>query len=155
MPGLGCIFKTTRQPLRNGLRRTRLSTMAALAAGGAVPETAGHWKLHAAADGNYQIKLSLLPAEADAAERENIARLKAGAVHIRTAKREVQMELLKGATTVALRMDLAAGDLDLEAWFTGQLPDGHILGALFAEIERLGERKRPELELDFHTIPKK
>ena len=32
LPGLGCIFKTTRQPLRNGLRKTKLSTMAGVGA---------------------------------------------------------------------------------------------------------------------------
>ena len=129
-------------------------TLGALAAGEAVAETSGHWKLHAGTAGHYQIKLALLPAEVGDEQREKIGQLRAGTVHIRTGKREVQMELLKGATAVTLRMDLAAGDLDLEAWFTGQLSDGRILGAFFAEIERLGERKRPELELDFHTIPK-
>jgi hypothetical protein len=43
----------------------------------------------------------------------------------------------------------------LEAWFSGQLPAGRILGAFFAEIEREGDRKRPELEIDFRTVPKK
>ena len=130
-------------------------TLAALAAGEAVAETSGHWKLHANTAGHYQIKLSLLPAEASDEQRTKIGQLKPGTVHLRTGKREVQMELFKGATAVTLSMDLAAGDLDLEAWFTGQLSGTRILGAFFAEIERLGERKRPELELDFHTIPKK
>lgn len=130
-------------------------TLATLAAGSAVPETSGHWKLHAAEEGHYQIKLAMLPPEADEAERRKIGQLKAGVVHVRTGKREVQMELLKGATAVTLRMDLNAGDLDLEAWFTGQLPDSHILGAFFAEIERLGPRKLPDFELDIKTTPKK
>ena len=130
-------------------------TLATLAAGNAVPETSGHWKLHAAEEGHYQIKLAMLPPEADEAERRKIGQLKAGVVHVRTGKREVQMELLKGATAVTLRMDLNAGDLDLEAWFTGQLPDSHILGAFFAEIERLGPRKLPDFELDIKTTPKK
>lgn len=130
-------------------------TLVALAAGGAVPETAGHWKLNAASAGHYRITLAPLPAEADEAERVKIGQLKAGTVHVRTGKREVQMELSKGATAATLRLDLAAGELDLEAWFSGQLPDGRLLGAFFAEIERVGERKRPDLELDFHTLPKK
>jgi hypothetical protein len=130
-------------------------TLTALTNGAAVPETAGHWKLRAASAGHYQIKLSPLPAEADAGLRAQIGQLKPGSVHIRTGMREVQMQVLKGATAVALSMDLPAGDLDLEAWFTGQWPDARILGAFFAEIQRVGERKRPDIELDFHTIPKK
>jgi hypothetical protein len=65
------------------------------------------------------------------------------------------MEVVKGATAVTLRMDLEAGELDLEAWFSGQLPEGRILGALFAEIERVGDRKRPELDFEFEVKPKK
>ena len=128
--------------------------LGALTRGEAVAETAGHWKLKAVRDGHYQIRLAPLPGEADAAERSRIGQLKAGSVHIRTGKREVQMNLLKGASAVMLSMDLPAGDLDVEAWFTGQLPDGRILGAFFAQIERVGDRKRPEFELDLHKIPK-
>ena len=79
---------------------------------------------------------------------------RAGRVHLRSGKRELQMDLRQGATAVTLNLDLAAGELDLEAWFTGQLSDKRILGASFAEIQRLGERKIPEFELDIHTIPK-
>ena len=127
----------------------------ALSDGAAVAETAGLWKLRAASAGHYRITLSPLPAEAAEAERSKLGKLKAGTVHIRSGKREVQMALSKGASSVTLNMDLAAGELDLETWFTGQLSDARILGAFFAEIERLGERKRPELELDLHPIPKK
>ena len=65
------------------------------------------------------------------------------------------MQVLKGATAVTVQMDLSAGDLDFEAWFDCQLPEGRILGALFAEIERVGDRKRPELDIDIRTEPKK
>jgi arylsulfatase A-like enzyme len=130
-------------------------TLAALASGGSVPETAGHWKLRVAQDGHYRVTLTLLPNEAGEAERKQLGQLKAGMVHLRTDKRELQMQVLKGATAVTLRLDLSAGALDLEAWFSGQLPAGRILGALFAEIEREGDRKRPELEIDFRTVPKK
>ncbi|MCX6876843.1 MAG: arylsulfatase [Verrucomicrobia bacterium] len=130
-------------------------TLTTLAAGGVVAETSGHWKLRAASAGHYRITLAPLPAEASEEERAKIGQLKAGTVHLRTGKREVRMDLLKGASAVTLRLDLAVGELDLEAWFTGQLPAGRILGTCFAEIERLGERKRPEIELDFRTIPKK
>jgi arylsulfatase A-like enzyme len=130
-------------------------TLAALASGVAVPETAGHWKLRVAQDGHYRVTLTLVPAEAEAAERGQLGQLKAGAVHLRTGKRELRMEIVKGATAVTLRLDLSAGELDLEAWFSGQLPQDRILGAFFAEIEREGPRKRPELELDFKIVPKK
>ena len=127
----------------------------ALAAGTAMAETAGLWKLRVASPGHYRISLAPLPAEADAAELATIGQLKAGRVHLRTGKRELQMDLSKGATSVTLNLDLAAGELDLEAWFTGQLSDERLLGVSFAEIQRLGERKHPELELDFRTVPRK
>lgn len=130
-------------------------TLAALAANATVPETSGLWKLRVAQDGHYRVTLTLLPAEAGEAERTKLGQLKAGEVHLRTGKRESKMPVSKGATAVTLRLDLSAGELDLETWFTGQLPGGRILGALFAEIVREGPRQRPELELDFHTVPKK
>ena len=127
----------------------------ALTDGTATAETAGLWKLSVATPGHYRVSLAPLPAEADAAEHAKIGQLKAGRVHLRTGKRELQMDLHKGATAATLNLDLAAGELDLEAWFSGQWPDERILGACFADIERLGERKHPALELDIHTIPKK
>lgn len=126
-----------------------------LTAGNPVPETAGVWKLMVVREGHYRITLSMIPGEAPQAEIDRIGQLKAGMLHIRTGKQELQMQVVKGATAVTVRMDLSAGALDLEAWFAGQLPDARILGALFAEIERVGDRKRPELDFDFHTVPKK
>ena len=32
--------------------------------------------------------------------------------------------LMKGATAVTMKLDLSAGEEDLEAWFNGQLPGG-------------------------------
>lgn len=130
-------------------------TLTALASGEPVPETSGQWKLRVAQDGHYRVVLTMVPSTASGPERDQLGQLKAGKVHLRTGKHELQMQLLKGANAVTLRLDLAAGELDLEAWFSGQLPQGRILGAFFAEIEREGPRKRPELELDFHTVPKK
>jgi len=127
----------------------------ALTDGAAVAETAGLWKLRVASPGHYRVSLAPLPAEANPSEHSKIGQLKAGRVHLRSGNRELQMDLRQGTTAVTLNLDLAAGELDLEAWFSGQSADQRILGASFAEIQRLGERKRPELELDIHTIPKK
>jgi hypothetical protein len=113
-----------------------------------VPETAGHWKLRAVRDGHYRVTLSMVPAEAPVAERDRLGQLKAGTVHIRAGRREVQMPLMKTATSVSLGIDLNAGEVDLEGWFTGQLKGGRMLGAFFATIERVGERRLPELELE-------
>jgi len=124
-------------------------------AGGPVPETSGLWKLRVARDGHYRIKLSMLPDEAPRTEIDRLGQLKPGMVHLRTGPKELQMEVVKGATAVTLRLDLAAGELDLEALFSGQLQAGRILGALFAEIERVGDRKRPEFDFDFEVKPKK
>jgi hypothetical protein len=137
--------------MQTAIRRT----LVAFGKGETLPDTTGHWKLRVAEDGHYRVMLSLFPAAAPEAERDLLGQLKPGMVHLRTDKRELQMQVVKGATAVTLRMDLSAGDMDMEAWFSGQLPQGRLLGAFFAEIEREGPRKRPELELDFHTVPKK
>ena len=137
--------------MQTAIRRT----LVAFGKGETLPDTTGHWKLRVAEDGHYRVMLSLFPAAAPEAERDLLGQLKPGMVHLRTDKRELQMQVVKGATAVTLRMDLSAGDMDMEAWFSDQLPQGRLLGAFFAEIEREGPRKRPELELDFHTVPKK
>lgn len=129
--------------------------LGALASGQEVPETAGVWKLRVARDGHYRIRAAMLPSEAPKAELDKLGQLKAGVLHIRTGKKELQMPVVKSATSATVNMDLAAGDLDLEAWFAKQLPGERILGAFFLEIERTGDRKRPDLDIDFHTVPKK
>lgn len=128
----------------------------ALAAGTpAVAEISGHWKLRAARDGHYQVTLSLLPGEASETERNRLSQLKAGTVHIRAGRREVEMPLIRTATSVTMGMDINAGELDLEAWFTGQLPGKGILGAFFVSIERAGDRRTPDIDLEIRTEPKK
>ncbi len=129
--------------------------LGALADGQEVPETAGMWKLRVARDGHYRIRAAMLPAEAPQAEANRLGQLKAGMLHLRTGKKELQMPVVKGATVATVNMDLAAGDLDLEVWFANQLPGQRILGAFFLEIERTGDRKRPDFDIDFHTVPKK
>ncbi len=129
-------------------------TLLALSQGAAVAESSGLWKLRAASAGHYQVKLALLPTAASEAERAQIGQLKAGRAHLRCGKRELQMDLRAGTPAVTLSLDLAAGDVDMEAWFSGQLPEGRRLGAWFAEIQRTGARKRPEIDLEFRTIPK-
>ena len=74
-------------------------------------------------------------------------RLKKGSAHVRAGKREVQAELMEGASWVALEIDLEAGPVDLEAWFGGQLEDDTRIGAFYVEIERVGERRNLEPEL--------
>ncbi|MCU0779813.1 MAG: sulfatase-like hydrolase/transferase [Akkermansiaceae bacterium] len=118
-----------------------------------VAETSGLWKLAIACDGHYRVTVSLVPTTAPREEIDRLGQLKPGKVHLRTGRKEIVMEVVKGATAVTLNLDLSAGGLDLEIWFDGQLPGGGMLGALFAEIERTGERKLPELELDFRTKP--
>lgn len=107
----------------------------------------GHWKLEAARDGHYRVRMALLPPEAAGAERAALARLRAGTAHVRAGRSEVRMEVLAGAGEVMLGIDLAAGPVDLEAWFGGQLPGAAPLGAMFVEVARAGERKLPVPEI--------
>jgi hypothetical protein len=124
-----------------------------LAKGDPVAETSGVWKLAIARDGHFRVTVALVPPTAPREEIDRLGQLKPGKVHLRSGRKEIVMEVVKGATAVTLNLDLTAGDLDLEIWFDGQLPGGGMLGALFAEIERTGERKLPEFELDFRTAP--
>ncbi|WP_338286099.1 sulfatase-like hydrolase/transferase [Luteolibacter sp. LG18] len=117
-----------------------------------VPATSGVWKIHANQTGHYKLTLWKVPAEADAAERDRLGKLKAGPVHARSGKYEVKSQLLEGATSISLGVDLNEGDSDLEAWFESQAGPDALIGAFFATIERVGERKMPDP--DFKARPK-
>ena len=112
-----------------------------------LPSTSGHWKLHSAREGNYEIVFALLPPEASPAERSELAKLRKGIAHIRAGQEEIQLEIREGASSFKMPMDLEAGPLDLEVWFDGQLLNQRILGAFFASIEYKGPRKAPKVEL--------
>lgn len=129
--------------------------LGSFAESGDIPETAGVWKVRVAREGHYRVRAAMIPGDAPQEEINRLGQLKAGMLHLRTGKKEVQMQIVKGATSATLNMDLPGGDLDLEVWFSGQLEGGRILGALFLELERTGDRKRPDLDIDFHTVPKK
>lgn len=113
----------------------------------------GHWKLTAARAGHYRVRMALLPPEAPAAERVELARLRAGSAHVRANRGEVRMAVLDGASEVTLGIDLEAGAVDLEAWFGGQLAADAPLGAMFVEIERTGERKLPVPDIRAEPAP--
>jgi len=139
-----------------GHQATLRRTLGALAAGSPpVPETAGHWKIRVARDGHYQVRLAKLPAEADEAEQRRLAPLRAGTVHLRAGAREIRGQMQEGAPAAILGIDLSAGDIDLEAWMTGQLGGDRILGLFFATITRAGERKLPDFGLELGTTPPK
>jgi hypothetical protein len=120
-----------------------------------VPETAGHFKLLVARDGHYLVRLSKLPAEAESDDQRKLGVLKAGTVHLRAGKREVRGALQENMTAATLGVDLAAGEIDVEAWFTGQLGGDRILGALFVTITRAGDRKMPDFALELESLPGK
>lgn len=111
-----------------------------------LPSISGHWKLQANQAGHYMVTLRKLPAEATEEERGKLGQFEAGFVHVRAGKFEVKTQLLKGATAVSLGVDLNEGPIELEAWAEGQIPGNRILGAFFATIERVGERKLPDPE---------
>src|SRR5690606_41369189 len=64
-----------------------------------------------------------------------------GTAHVRVGKREVQAVVMEGASSVSLDIDVEAGPIDLEAWFGGQLPGERKIGAIYATIERVGDRR--------------
>jgi arylsulfatase A-like enzyme len=119
----------------------------------ALPSTSGHWKLQVEREGNYEVSFSLLPPEATPDERRAIGQLRPGVAHLRAGQEELRLEIQQGATSFRVPMDLDAGPLDLEVWFSGQLLNDRILGAFFVSLERKGERKAPKPE--FRTQPVK
>jgi len=115
----------------------------------ALPELSGHWKLKAVRPGNYMVRMSLVPLDASEEERRTLGKLRPGVAHVRVGKQEVQLQVMEGASSVAVGVDLDEGPADLEAWFSGQLPDKRKLGAMFVSIERKGEKsvELPEVQV--------
>lgn len=111
-----------------------------------LPSISGQWKLHAARAGNYRLTLSKLSPDAPKEERTRVGQLKEGEAHARSGKYEVKALLLKGATSISVSVDLNEGPVDLEAWFENQTGEKKILGAFYATIERVGERKMPDTD---------
>jgi hypothetical protein len=132
--------------INQGQIRTLLKSAQVAATRNSLPSTSGHWKLHAAREGNYEVTFSLLPPEAPAEDRRALGQLRAGTAHIRAGQEEVKMAVQAGATSLTVPLDLDAGPVDLEVWFDGQLLNDRILGAFFVSVERKGERKVPKLE---------
>jgi len=106
------------------------------------PALTGRWWLLADRDGHYKVTLRMLPAEASAEEIKQLGRLRQGKAHIRVNREEVIVDVIAGASAVTIGIDVDAGPLDLEAYFDGQLAGGNPLGAFFATVEWVGERKR-------------
>lgn len=119
-----------------------------------LPSTSGHWRLQAAREGNYEMVFSVLPPEASAEERKELAVLRSGVAHVRAGQEEMRVEIQEKATGFRLPMDLDAGPVDLEIWLDGQLLNERILGAFFASIEYKGPRKAPKTELKPKQNPK-
>lgn len=120
-----------------------------------VPALSGVWKVHAAREGHYQFTLRKLPSTAGREETKALAQLRAGSAHIRAGKSEVKAELLQGATSIVMGIDLPEGPSDVEAWFTGQTSVDRILGAFFVTVERSGERKLPDPDWKTTDVPEK
>lgn len=111
----------------------------------------GHWKLEVLEDGHYRVRFGLLPPEAGERDLLNLGRLRAGIAHLRAGRDELQLAVAENATAVTAGVDLAAGPVELEIWFDGQLEGDGVLGAFFAEVERVGPRRIPKL--DFEVRP--
>ena len=61
----------------------------------------------------------------------------------------MQLVVMEGASSVSIGLDLDAGPVDLEAYFSGQLPADRKLGALFVSVERKGAKsvELPEIKV--------
>jgi len=132
-----------RYPDQTALRGL-LRDLADPAKASSLPSVSGVWKLHANRTGHYKVSVSKISPTADPTERDQLGKLHEGMAHARAGKYEVKTPLLEGATALTLGVDLNEGDTDLEVWFEGQMGKDAILGAFFATIERVGERKMPD-----------
>lgn len=113
----------------------------------------GHWKLEALRSGHYRVILSLLPADAPEQDREQLGTLRDGVVELRTRQQSLRGKIGSGFQRVQIGIDLEPGPFELEAWFGGQLPGEARVGAFFATLERVGERRSPLPDLEFDLIP--
>ena len=104
------------------------------------PAHSGSWSVNIERPGRYQITASLLPLHIDD-EQKKLAKLRGGRAFVRLGGNLVQLQLVKGATSVTVQTDADAGVTDLECWFTGQLAVERELGAFFVEIKRVGDKK--------------
>lgn len=98
------------------------------------PPYSGSWLVHLPTAGRYKVTARLLPNVFD----KELAKLQAGRAFIQLGENQAQLNIQKGATAVTAMLDAEAGVVDLECWFTGQLPLERELGAFFVEIKRVG-----------------
>lgn len=102
------------------------------------PAYSGSWSVNISGPGRYKITASLLGREGSLL---NSPRLQGGRAHLRLGSNELQLRIMKGATSVSASVDADSGVMDLECWFTGQLALERELGAFYVEIERVGDKK--------------
>lgn len=105
------------------------------------PAYSGSWSVNIKREGRYKITGRLLPKEGVQADDVDLGKLLGGRAHARLGRNEVQLRVMKGASSVSMFIDAEEGVTDLECWFTGQLVLERELGAFFVEIERVGDRK--------------
>jgi len=115
------------------------------------PAYSGSWSVKIVRAGRYKITARLLPKDGVDPSDEALAKLQGGQAHIKLGRNEVQLKLMKGATSVSVLLDADAGVTDLECWFVGQLALERELGAFFVDVERVGEKK---FELNLKTQAK-
>jgi len=107
----------------------------------AFPAYSGSWAVNVRRPGRYKITASLLPKGARQPEGKILAKLQGGQAFFKLGRNNVQLNLVKGASSVSVLVDADAGVTDLECWFTGQLALERELGAFFVEIQRVGDKK--------------
>ncbi|MBT8043569.1 MAG: hypothetical protein KJO79_01360, partial [Verrucomicrobiae bacterium] len=105
------------------------------------PAYSGSWAVNIVRAGRYKITARLLPEQASSDREKELAKLKGGQAFVRLGRNQVQLGLMKGASSISVLVDSDAGVTDLECWFTGQLALERELGAFFVEIERVGDKK--------------
>lgn len=126
----------------------RLEQMRIIGTRQVLPAMCGRWRIQVAKTGNYRIRAWLVPPEAPPEAKERWGALRVGEVHLRAGKHEAVGKVRDGATEIVLTSDWNEGPAEIEVWFTNQLTGKKIQGALGIEIERMGERRTPDLRLD-------
>ncbi len=97
----------------------------------------GSWAVEIARSGRYQVKTYIIPPES----KEPI-QLRSGKAYIRCGSDQFVTEIENVASCSRIEVELKKGKTYLEGWFSGQLPDNKICGALYMDIEYIGPSEK-------------
>ncbi len=90
----------------------------------------GSWNVEVKKKGKYRVTARILPSEA-----EDDVLLKPGEGFMKFGEKQFAQAIDPKRSSVTFEVEFADGKGRLECWFSGQLPNDHMLGAFYADVE--------------------